>query len=384
MATDLSLMLIPSGQSDALPQVLMFEGGLWKDMGLSTGSQVVGASTVKRSIEERLAEMMGAVDKNLPVSSGLRAAFEKYYEILAPPPVRQALAESAREADSVGVAPRLRLYLHSLCEWVPWELFFDGTNFLGLRFEVARLPFVPKGPDLGGAGPHPVRRIYSFLAENVFDAVQRDTWKATFNGVAGSAGREVRRPPLENPADPFPTLGDFQAAADADIIHVTCHGVLEDVPLATTPQKEFIWTLNHLRKMPFTYHITSQIVKGLVLDSGPLIFGNACSSASGGGQVEPFGGLTPSFGAAFFAQGARNFIGTFAPITKKTALDFAPKFYKLLLESAPGAGGGPPIGRALLEAKKHFEAEKSAKGDNDPSHLFYCLYGPPETTFTLA
>jgi hypothetical protein len=384
MATDVSLMLIPSGQADSVPQVLMFQGGLWRDMSPSMGSQVVGASTVKRSIEERLTEMMSTVDKNLPVSSGLRTAFEKYYEILAPLPVRQALAEAAVEGTATGVAPLLRLYLHSLCEWVPWELFFDGTNFLGLRFQIARLPFVPRGPDIAGAGPRPVRRIYSFLAENVFDEEQRDNWKATFNGFAGAAGREVRRPPLDDPADAFPTLDDLQAAGDADIIHVTCHGAFEDVPLAATPQKQFIWTLNHLRKMPFTYHITSQIVEGLALESGPLVFGNACSSAAGAGQAEVFGGLTPSFGAAFFAQGARNFIGTFAPITKRTALAFAPKFYELLLTGRAGADAGIPIGQTLLEVKKHFEARKSAAGDNDPSHLFYCLYGPPETTFTLA
>ena len=99
------------------------------------------------------------------------------------------------------------------------------------------------------------------------------------------------------------------------------------------------------------------------------MFGNACASNAAGNQ----GGLSTGLGTSFFTQGALNFVGTFAPITKSLAIEFARQFYLRLLQDQM------PIGKALWATKKHF----FDLGGNDPSYLFYCLYGPSETCFQI-
>ena len=68
------------------------------------------------------------------------------------------------------------------------------------------------------------------------------------------------------------------------------------------------------------------------------------------------------------------FVGTFAPVRKALAVEFAQRFYNNLLVSQM------PVGQALWATKKQYVDEQAT----DPSWLFYCMYGPPETRFTLA
>jgi hypothetical protein len=70
--------------------------------------------------------------------------------------------------------------------------------------------------------------------------------------------------------------------------------------------------------------------------------------------------------------GAIAFIGTLAPITRSMAPLFAREFFQQLLEQ------GLTIGEAFMAAKDKFS------NSNDPSWLFYCLYGSPDTRFALA
>ena len=95
----------------------------------------------------------------------------------------------------------------------------------------------------------------------------------------------------------------------------------------------------------------------------PLVFANACVLSN---QAR---GVLPGFGREFFMRGAQNAIGAFARLMTATAIPFAQAFYTRLLVD------GLSIGQALLDTKRQFHE------GNDPSHLFYCLYGPPGTRF---
>jgi hypothetical protein len=99
------------------------------------------------------------------------------------------------------------------------------------------------------------------------------------------------------------------------------------------------------------------------------VFGNACASA--GADLAALQG----FGASFMVGGALNFVGTFAPITKTMAVEFAKRFYANLF----GDNVRPPlpIGEALRATKASFVAQSCT----DPSYLFYCLYGPCDSTY---
>ena len=139
-------------------------------------------------------------------------------------------------------------------------------------------------------------------------------------------GTTVERLP-ENGA--WPTADAATQAARADILHITCHGGIQDADWET------VWTLNH-QGLPFT--LRHRAGRGRPVwpssDEGPLVFGNARQEAGAGPATAT--GLTPGLAYSFLDKGAAAFVGTFAPITKTMALKFAAAFYGHLLGREPG------------------------------------------------
>jgi CHAT domain-containing protein len=111
--------------------------------------------------------------------------------------------------------------------------------------------------------------------------------------------------------------------------------------------------------------IDKDFIAGQRLQNGrPLVFANACA------HTGKLGGLVSGLGRELFSSGAQNTIGALARISQRVAIPFAQKFYAHLL------GNNEPIGLALCNTKREFHT-----GATDPSHLFYCLYGPPGSRF---
>lgn len=374
MTPTVSIMVLPTGSNDALPQILLERNGVWQDMSPALEVRMLlSVPELRQRIDTLLVEMMSQIRSNVaPSWAAMRAACKKHYMDIVPSGVRQALQSAWADAD--GDPPLLRIHTHISTDWIPWEILHDGVDFLGLRFQVARLPIMSKGPDLGQPGPRRVQRIYSFLGKNVFAHLPlTQTWLNTFSFCVSPAV-QLQSYPNQNGAGgvlaDFPDVDHLiDAANDGDVLHITCHGGLKD------KDGQLFWTLDHTSSLTFSYHINATILSDLNLANRPLVFGNACaSSLPGNGQD----GLTPGFGALFFAQGALAFIGTFAPITQTMGVQFAVQFYRYLL----GAAGQPgvPVGRALFETKRTF----SSQGENDPSYLYYTLYGPADATFEIA
>ena len=245
---------------------------------------------------------------------------------------------------------------------------FDGADFLGVRFQVARLPIVNRGPDLSDGQRRTVRRIYSLLGENVLESAQKNSWKNTFAPVAaGNPHVQVVTFPSAPTWDNHPLAADLFDLQQPDILHITCHGPGE------SQEPRTFWTLNE--RQPAEARIDKALVGelgGVLGDAKTLVFGNACTSVEANVDALSISG----FGSEFFKQGALAFIGTFAPVSKAVAVEFAQEFYTRLL-----AGQGMAVGKALCETKQHFRRKV---GQNDPSYLFYCLHGPPESQFALA
>lgn len=380
MSGTISLMVTPTGSSEALPQILLEQSGLWRDMSPSLDMRLaVKSQTIRDSMDALLGELMAQMEHSVhPSLAVLRAAFKQHYKMIVPAGVQQTLSAALTEA-APGETPLLRLHIHPAAEWIPWELLHDGINFLGLNFQIARLPILSNSPDLSAACPHPVRQVYSFLGKNVFDDQQaaqlNESWQQTFKDLL-PGNVSLSRQPVDNSLNAvFPNVENLiQASKSGDILHITCHGNLQD------KFDKYYWTLDHESPLTFDYKINPAIVSDLSMSNTPLVFGNACASSN-----SPAGaaGLSPGFGSQFFAQGAISFIGTYAPITQTLAVRFARKFFELLLTpgGAPAAVGqtapGMAVGRALLETKRFFAAE----GQPDPSYLYYCLYGPAEICF---
>jgi hypothetical protein len=378
MAETVSLMVLPSLLPDAPPQVLMESDGVWRDMSPAASARnELSMRQVKGQIDRLLGQVMEEVASGRSHSargSGLPPTFRQLYEIL-PQSVRDTLRDKSPQNLTADNLPTLLIHLHPQSEWVPWEMLHDGDNYLGLKWQIARLPIVSKNVNASVPQPHQVQTIFSLLGRNVLDTPEEQLWQDTFNGMS-----QERRVPA-NGAGNYPDVDVVASAHDADILHITCHGGIPG------DDGELVWTLDHRSTSAFSYHITSTFVNTLLLKARPLVFGNACASSlaagTGGAASGERLGLIPGFGASFFAQGAVNFVGTFAPVTKSVGIDFARIFYRNLL----GHNGQPAtaIGHALWQTKQHFFGQDLPGQANKPdlSYLFYCLYGLPNVVYQV-
>jgi CHAT domain len=354
MSGQVSLMVTPTkldNNEEGPPQFYVLRGEVWREVPLA--GALGKPSDVRTKMDEQLTTIMTS-----PV--GARAAlvneFGDFWNKWVPETVRVDVADLPR---SDGDPPCLLLYVHPTLEWIPWELMHDGTDFLGLRYVIARLPIVRRGPS-SMPEKRVVNRVCSFLAENLMDAAQEEEWEQTFAGLPN--GVTVDRYPSNGV---WPKADDVTQQAGADILHITCHGGLTDAVFNT------VWTLN-AQLPPHAYGLGQNLVGQMKFadQGGPLVFGNACQGAAG---VATATGLVPGLAYSFFDTGATAFVGAFAPITKTLALKFATAFYGHLL------GNGLTIGKALWQTKSDFDADD----EQDPSWLFYCLYGAPATQFTM-
>src|SRR6185369_6902003 len=121
-------------------------------------------------------------------------------------------------------------------EWIPWEVLGDGTDLLGFRFKIARIPIVPHILEATNNQPYHVRNISSFLGRDVLDQQQREEWESTFAGLFNPPTVEQLFPPLGDVNFPDLQLVS-QNYQNADIVHVMCHGMKD--------QESVYLTLNH-------------------------------------------------------------------------------------------------------------------------------------------
>lgn len=393
MEEKVSLIVMPTLLTNpgdtALLRFFVDQRGMWRDTPLISGGPAVSLDYIHKRIDSQLRQLMKHVgapkDKpELTFEFFLRKACGWLYDSVIPLHIQSVLQKVASTATGDDV-PGLYIHVHSSFDWIPWEIMHDGTDFLGLRFKIARLPIVPTPPDLSNCHPHPVRRIYNLLGEGVlsFKSPSHDqlfkAWGATFNGLVPDTVEKYCFPDPKSVSRIWPVLDKVAEAEATDILHITCHGGLID------KDGKVYWSLKDQSSDVLMHKIDSDFVKSLnkLALSKPLVFGNTCASSNPGED----GDLNPGLGTVFFSQGALNVVGTVAPISMNMALDFAPRFYQRLL----GKDGEPglPIGQALWATKKHYrdQGEQGGIGTSigkDPSFLFYCLYGPPDICFQAA
>jgi CHAT domain-containing protein len=386
---EVSIMVLSTGTGDeAPPQFFVERKGVWRDTPLLRSGSFVSFKETRDIVDQQLNNLMLKVGQ--AINSGndlpnftfhLKRVFWGVYSNIVPFEIQnalqQALAAAKKLAEETGAeeeVPILRIHFSPQVEWIPWEVMHDGTDYLGLQFQIARLPIVAGGPDLNGDQIRYVNHIYNLLGQNVLSPSPDPlfmAWRKTFDGLTTSAQQEIQCPARED--NNWPTVDKFVEAVGADILHLTCHGGLKD------KRGQVYWTLNDKAEWPEQHRIYPDSVRMLsnLRSAKTLVFGNACASIKGtasDAREGSEGGLTPGLGSAFFAQGAPNFVGTFAPTTKKVAIEFARQFYQRLFQE------NMSIGKALWATKKYYQD----KEEHDPSWLYYCLYGLPETCFEIA
>jgi CHAT domain-containing protein len=355
---ELALIVMPTrldGNVEGPLQFYLLRNGVWRDVPPS--AKVSTPATVRDSIQTVLSNIIASAGG--ANAKSLYSWFKDLSQAFLPERVRHelnALPQSDNEPS------RLLFYLHPTLEWIPWELLHDGEGYLGLRYAVARIPLVLQGPMMTNGPVRSVRRVASFLGNNVLDDQLQATWRETFSGLPAPVTVE------EFPASDgdWPTADTLADVVGSDILHITCHGGIKDEIFGTGD----MWTLDHQGQPDFNYSVNVTLVRQMssVSKTEPLVFGNACASVGNAGDA---GGLVPGLASAFFDAGAAAFVGAFAPVRGPIAVRFAKTFYGHLLSD------GLPVGVAVWRTKKDFQEQ----GEQDPSWLFYCLYGSPDTKF---
>jgi hypothetical protein len=314
----------------------------------------------------RVAEAMSKIDQGVPGDPipALLVRLNALFESLVSPELKLTLAAAAGTAKAGDPPPILRLHLAPGLDMIPWELLSDRQHFLGLEFQVARMPIISGGPRVTRR-VREVTRIATVLGAQVVDDALRPVWDATFDGAV-SNGVVVWRSPQA--ADDWPTVAALPQAF-GEIVHITCHGMAKD-------GGQRYWSLDRTKpdEMEVSVYPPDGDTQFQLNRNSPLVFANACSSATAGaapGGAPRFTGLAEGFGSTFYDLGASVFVGTIGPVSRRIALEFATRFFKRLLKE------GMTAGEALWSTKQSFAED----GEKDPSWLLYCMYGDPETRF---
>ena len=207
--------------------------------------------------------------------------------------IRDASTPLSSDVDWPTKLPILRVYAHPTMEWIPWELMHDDQDFLGLRYQIARLPILmAQNTACQQQMTVPVTTAGSFLGAGLLDRTDADfvKWEDTFSFLAGKLSKETRYPD-DSAGRGYPLLSDVSSALKAHegIIHVTCHGVL-----VGQKGRNFAWNLKDTVVGPeqIVYQIKSKnltwLQEGAAIPPNaprPLVFGNACGGAGQGRGV---------------------------------------------------------------------------------------------------
>lgn len=381
MIDSLSLIVLPfsspSNVNEFQLRYYVEQDSLWKEYTTSTINLQQKSSEIDQTLSS---EMTSFEDSPATFKlTQLRTLGTTLFSDLLPTDLQTYLKQLvAQEATDQSPVLRIHMIDSNKIDWIPWELMFVNPReinpdaqptFLGVHFQVARLPI--QIGRLGSAPPQlrKVRHVINFLGRGVLKGAELNDWKDTFTPFLSNKEQEWRRPASDNNSD-YPGWHNLDPEEEnlpiPDILHVTCHGITEQ-------NKPFYWTLDD-STTETNYQLSQRTIKLISDDlvfatNQPMIFGNACASAGIG--VNGYGRLMAGFGAEFYRLGASAFVGTFAPISKKLAVEFARQFYQQLFAN------GQPIGEALRATKQHFKEQ----GGSDPSWLFYCLYGSPTTKY---
>ncbi len=362
MAQTISIMVNALPGDDPIPQFLYEQNGAWQD--LKSGNPAFTMSQMQQSLGNQLNVLMQAVENNpgAKVMGSLLNVTTTLYEQLLSDKLRDVLEQAAASAPA-GDPPILRIHLATpKFYWVPWELMRDpNRDYLGVLFQIARMPVGQTLPDIDEQNPRKVKSIHNLLGQTVIGPAQaalETAWQSTFVPPG-----QVNQVLIPNGGAPWPTIEDVMTAFKADILHLTCHGMYDE------SGQLYYWAIDPANALGSLAGISLSTFANIKPVGGkPLLFANACAFT--GKTV----GLVPGFGRDVFGRGIQNAVGAFARISKSVAIPFAKAFYKRLLSD------GEPVGKALLLTKREFHQNDPS----DPSHLFYCLYGPPGTRFEYA
>ncbi|NCS13506.1 MAG: CHAT domain-containing protein [Microcystis aeruginosa G13-09] len=236
-------------------------------------------------------------------------------------------------------------------QWIPWELMYDGEDFWGKKFIIARSPRLRDSQDLPdknrpeSKGERKIKRIVNIVGGDVPSSEAERATHLFSNLLPPEAVHLLAKQPISSLVKAIP---------GTDALHFTCHGHLEPHLLQIAGDK------NKTR----IENLLPETIQRLPLEPGSLVFANACASTV---PVLTFGKFS-SFGWKFYQRGADAFIGTLGAVPVKYAVNFAEIVYRELFNPDEKI----TIGQAVAKAKE------VAANERNLFWLLYCIYGDPD------
>ena len=281
------------------------------------------------------------------VVNDLRSLGQLIFSQLLPEPIRQRLL-AAESSD-------LYLRLDEQLIHLPWELGFDGTDFLATKFCVGR-QVITSAPTQKKRTPRSETGLLRVLlvadpTESLPQAVSEAERLCELLDAVSGVKVTLMGGHLVEKADLLKKLQTH------DVVHFAGHSHYDPV----SPAKSG-W---HLHEGVLTAEELSK------LDDPPrLVFSNSCQAGATPAGRYQYEGQAFGIGSAFLVAGVTNYIGTFWVVHDEESMHFATAFYQ-------GIAAGLSVGEALLSARKEVIRQKGWQGLTWAS---YMLYGDPTVT----
>ncbi|MCX5705418.1 MAG: CHAT domain-containing protein [Candidatus Omnitrophica bacterium] len=319
---------------------------------MSLTQQEERASTLKHysrlsvstsEIEKLCREAMSAVDKT---EESLKKSGRMLWDHLLTRQVKEDLLTTS--------ARSLTLSLDEELIHVPWELFYDGRDFLCLRYNTGRLvrtkTQAARVQYRSCASTHKML-ILANPTNDLKDAYQEGlSLKNQFDHKRNSISIDFKSTHIDK-------LYVKKSLKEYEIVHFAGHAEFDsDNPRHTG------WILSDGK---FTPADILSIGESVSMPS--LVFSNACYSALSG-ATHDFQEKNYSLASAFLFSGVRHYIGAIRRIEDPQSESFARNFYAHLLS-------GKAVGESMRLSRLKLAKERPATG---LSWASYILYGDPD------
>ena len=243
---------------------------------------------------------------------------------------------------------------------IPWELIFDGDNFLGLKFSLGRLV-----RSRGDSTSVQYRDLADSLKMLILANPNGDLKSAYLEGlnIKNQFNHKTKKVQVNFKSTNIDKHYVKKNICDYDIVHFAGHCEFDK-----TEVKDSGWVLSD-----GVFKVSDILKMGQSCSLPALVFSNSCHSA----QIKPldvdleYQRANYGMASAFLFAGVRHYVGSIRKIEDQASLVFGQEFYTKLIS-------GISVGESLRLSKLKLAKEY---GLSSLHWVNYLLYGDPDFVF---
>jgi tetratricopeptide (TPR) repeat protein len=269
---------------------------------------------------------------------------------------------------------RLILSLDEELVDIPWELLFDGNDFLSLKFGIGRMVRTKEKIPLARPRDAADKMRMLVLADPTGDLKHA---YAEGQHILKQLSAKKANMALDFKSALVDTMYVHKSLRDYDIVHFAGHGESDrgDPDKTGWVFKDGIFSVSAILRMAGATPFPS------------LVFSNACHGARSysGGAAGDHQRREYDLASAFLLSGVRHYVGSLRKIEDQVSLVFSREFYDCLLQEKP-IGECVRLGRLkLIEVYgAHSVFWSSYLLYGDPDFRFFAKTSPEKQAFTAA